>query len=71
MNQKSKAIAWICLTVLTATGLKYLPAYLVEEQKLEQADRALDLKEESLLQRRPTPTVSVPGPIQPMHGQWL
>jgi len=61
MTNKSKAVMWLCVTVLAVAGLKYVPPYLIEERKLELQDRALDMHEEAFLQQRIAPTVSVPA----------
>lgn len=72
MTQKQRTICWLCLTVLTTAGLKYLPTYLVEQRKLDQQDRVLDLKERVYLKANGLPTVSVPVPVQTTrHPQLL
>ena len=61
MKDKSKAVAWLCLTALVAMGMKYVPPYLIEQRKLDIQERALDVREEAFLHQRITPTVSVPA----------
>ncbi len=60
MNDKSKAILWICFTVLIAAGIKYLPPYLLEQRRLDMQERLLDLKEDAFLHQKATPTASDP-----------
>lgn len=71
MKDKSKALMWLCFTVLVATGMKYIPPYLLDQQKLDMQERALDLREEALLRQRVTPTVSVPEPVHVHPTQLL
>lgn len=61
MNYKYKAITWLCLTVMVTAGLKYVPPYLLEQRKLDQQDRFLDMKERAYLQEKGLPTVSLPA----------
>jgi len=63
MNYKSKAVMWLCFTMLMAAGLKYLPTYLIEQRRLDLQQQALDLREEAFLHQRVAPTVSVPAPV--------
>jgi hypothetical protein len=67
-----RTICWLCLTILTAVGLKYVPGYLVEQRKLDMQDRVIDMRERAFLQTSAAPTVSVPAPVQ-VHSdaQWL
>jgi hypothetical protein len=62
MKDKTKAIKWLCLTLLVAAGLKYLPSYMVEQRRLDMQERALDLREEAFLRQQIPPQVSVPAP---------
>ncbi len=65
MNQKYKAVCWLCLTILITAGLKYVPTYLVQERALDQQDRVIDLKERAYLQATGTaPTISIPAPVK-------
>ena len=61
MKDTSKAIKWLCLTVLVAAGIKYVPPYLVEERRLDLQERILDLREEAFLRQQIKPTVSDPS----------
>jgi hypothetical protein len=67
MNDKSRAVLWICFTVLVAAGMKYVPAYLVQERQLDIQERTLDLKEDAFLHQKVAPTVSVSP--QEVHAQ--
>jgi len=73
MKEKSKAVTWLCLTVLVAAGMKYIPPYLIEQRKLDMQDRMLDLREQAFLHQQVAPTVSVPVPsgVQATHAQLL
>ena len=71
MIDKSKAVMWLCFTVLVATGMKYLPPYLVEQRRLDMQERALDLREEAFLRQRVAPTVSLPAPVHAYSCQLL
>ena len=62
MKDKSKAVMWICFTVVVAAGMKYVPPYLLEQRRLDMQDRVLDMREDALLHQRVAPTVSVPVP---------
>jgi hypothetical protein len=62
MNDKSKAVMWLCFTVLVAAGMKYVPPYLLEQRRLDMQERALDLREEAFLHEHVAPTVSMPVP---------
>jgi len=62
MKNKSEAVRWLCLTVLVAAGMRYVPPYLLEQRRLDMQERALDLREEAFLHQQVTPTVSVPAP---------
>jgi len=62
MKEKSKAVMWLCFTVLVAAGMKYVPPYLLEQRRLDMQERALDMREEAFLHQRVAPTVSVPVP---------
>jgi len=64
MKDKSKAVMWLCFTMLVAAGMKYVPPYLLEQRRLDMQERALDLREEAFLHQRVAPTVSVPAPVQ-------
>ena len=68
---KERIILWICLTLLVTAGLRYVPQYLVEQQKLDQADRILDFKERVYLHRAGAPTVSVPAAARPSGSTLL
>ena len=65
MNNKYKAVTWLCLTVMVTAGLKYVPTYLLEQRKLDQQDRVLDIKERVYLQQNKLPTVSLPANAEP------
>ena len=71
MKDKSRAVLWICFTLLVAAGIKYVPPYLLEQRKLDIEERLLDLREEAFLHQRVTPTVSVPGDVHSHHSQLL
>jgi hypothetical protein len=71
MKDKSKVVLWICFTVLIATGIKYVPPYLLEERRLDMQERLLDLREDSFLHQKPTPTVSVPAGVNANRSQLL
>ena len=71
MRDKSKVVMWLCLTVLVAAGMKYLPPYLLEQRRLDMQERALDLREEAFLHQRVAPTVSVPAPVHANRSQLL
>lgn len=68
---KQRPVALFCLTILIAAGLKYVPSYLIEQQRLDLQERALDLKEEAFLRQRAAPTVMLPAPSQPRDSQLL
>lgn len=61
MKEKSKAVLWVCFTLLIASGLKYVPIYLLQQRQLDLQERTLDLKEEAFLHQKVAPTVSVPA----------
>jgi len=71
MKDKSKAVMWLCFTILVAAGMKYLPPYLIEQQRLEIQQHVLDLREEAILRQRVSPTVSVPAPVHSRADQLL
>jgi len=71
MKDKSKALMWLCFTLLVATGMKYVPPYLLEQRRLDMQERALDIREEAFLHQRVAPTVSVPAPVQTRHSVLL
>ena len=71
MKDKSKVVLWLCFTALVATGMKYLPPYLLEQRRLDMQERALDMKEAAFLHQRTPPTVSVPAPVHANHSQLL
>ncbi|HEX4084845.1 MAG TPA: hypothetical protein VHY22_08040 [Chthoniobacteraceae bacterium] len=73
MKDKSKAVKWLCLTILAAAGLKYVPPYLLEQRRMDMQERVLDLREEAFLRQRIAPTVSVPVPsgVQANSSQLL
>jgi len=71
MKEKSKAVMWLCFTVLVATGMKYVPPYLLEQRRLDMQERALDQREEVFLRQRVAPTVSVPAPVHAYGAQLL
>jgi hypothetical protein len=71
MKDKTKAVMWLCFTVLIAAGMKYVPPYLIEERMLDMQDRVLDLREDAILHQRATPTVSVPEPAHARRAQLL
>lgn len=60
MKNMSKAGKWLCLTVIVAAGLKYVPPYLVQQRQLDLQERALDAREAAFLHQQVAPTVSVP-----------
>ena len=61
-REKSKILLWLCFTLVVLAGIKYLPAYMVEQRKLDMEERMLDMREEAFLRQRVAPTVSVPVP---------
>jgi hypothetical protein len=71
MNDKSKAILWICFTALVASGIKYLPPYLIEQRRLDMQERVLDLKEDAFLHQKAVPTVSNPEEVHVNRSQLL
>ena len=71
MNNKSKAVMWVCFTVLVASGMKYVPPYLLEQRKLDIQEQALDVREEAFLHPHVAPTVSIPAAPQSSHAQLL
>ncbi len=71
MKDKSKAVLWICFTALVASGLKYVPTYLLEQRRLDMQERMLDLREDAFLHQKPTPTVSVPEGVSANRSQLL
>jgi hypothetical protein len=73
MKDKSKVVIWLCFTALVAAGIKYMPAYLIEQRKLDIQERALDMREEAFLHQQVAPTVSVPVPagVQSRSSQLL
>ena len=71
MNDKSKAVLWICFTVLVAAGIKYVPPYLLEQRRLDMQERLLDLREDAFLHQKGTPTVSDPGEVHANRSQLL
>lgn len=72
LKQKYPAVCWVCLTILMTAGLKYVPPYLLEQRKLDQLDRVLDLKEQAFLQPASPPRVSVPAAVNyPTRAQLL
>lgn len=62
---------WLCFTVLAASGMRYVPPYLLEQRRLDMQERALDLREEAFLHQHVTPTVSVPGAVHANTSQLL
>ena len=72
MKETNKVILWICFTLLVAAGLKYIPTYLVEERKLDQQERVLDIKERVFMKNGGVPA-SAPAPAQTQRpaGQLL
>ncbi len=72
MKETNKVILWICFTVIIAAGLKYIPTYLVEERKLDQQERVLDIKERALMKNGSQPA-SAPSAVhtQQPTGQLL
>jgi len=71
MNDKSKAVLWICFTVLVASGMKYVPPYLLEQRRLDIQERLMDVREDTFLHQKPTPTVSDPGEVHANSSQLL
>jgi hypothetical protein len=73
MKDKSKAVLWLCFTMLIVAGMKYVPPYLIEQRTLDMQERALDMREEAFLHQRVAPTVSVPVPagVHPNSSQLL
>jgi hypothetical protein len=72
MKDKSKAVMWVCFTVLIATGMKYVPPYLLEQRRMDMQDRMLDLQEDAFLhQKVAPPTVSAPGEVHANRSQLL
>lgn len=72
MKETNKVILWICFTFIIAAGLKYIPVYLVEERKLDQQERVLDIKERAFMKNGSQPA-SAPSPVQTQRplGQLL
>lgn len=66
MKETNRVILWVCFTVVIAAGLKYVPAYLVEERKLDQQERVLDIKERVFMKNGGVPT-STPSQSQPQR----
>jgi len=60
MKEKSKAVLWVCFTLLVASGMKYVPVYLLQQRQLDLQERTLDLKEDAFLHQKVAPTVSAP-----------
>ncbi len=71
MKDKSQAVLWICFTLLVAAGIKYVPPYLIEQRRLDMQERLLNLREDSFLHQKPTPTVSDPGETHANRSQLL
>jgi len=71
MKDKSKAVLWICFTALVASGLKYIPPYLLEQRRMDMQEQMLDLREDAFLHQKPTPTVSVPEEVHANRSQLL
>jgi hypothetical protein len=71
MKDKSKVVMWLCFTILVATGMKYVPPYLLEQRKLDMQERALDMREEAFLHQQVAPTVSVPVAVHTHSSQLL
>jgi hypothetical protein len=68
MKEKSKAVLWVCFTLLIASGIKYMPSYLVQQRQLDLQERALDMKEDAFLHHKVAPTVSVPMPPEAVRA---
>lgn len=71
MKDKSKAVLWICFTVLVASGMKYVPPYLIQQRQLDIQERQLDIREDAFLHQKPVPTVSVPEEVHANRSQLL
>jgi hypothetical protein len=71
MKDQSKAVMWVCFTVLVAAGMKYVPTYLVEQRRLDIQENLLDLKEDAFLHQKPVPTVSDPESVHANGAQLL
>jgi len=74
MNDKYRPVAWACLTALVLAGLRYVPPYLLEQRKLDQQDRVLDLKELMYLKQNAVRTDAAPVPAAQNYSsgsQWL
>jgi hypothetical protein len=71
MKDNSKAVLWICFTVLVAAGIKYVPPYLVDERRLDMQERLLDLREDAFLHQKPVPTVADPQAVHANRSQLL
>jgi hypothetical protein len=71
MKDKSKAVLWVCFTILIASGMKYVPPYLLEQRRIDMQERILDLKEDAFLHQKVAPTVSVPGEVHANRSQLL
>jgi hypothetical protein len=71
MKDKNKAILWLCFTVLVATGMKYVPPYLLAERRLDMQERLLDLREDAFLHQKVAPTVSDPQQVHANTSQLL
>ena len=71
MKDNSKAILWVCFTVLVAAGIKYVPPYLLEQRRLDMQERLLDLREDAFLHQKAVPTVSDPQEVHANRSQLL
>jgi hypothetical protein len=71
MKDTSKAVLWICFTVLMAAGIKYVPPYLLEQRRLDMQERLLDLREDSFLHQKSVPQVSDPQEVHANRSQLL
>ncbi len=68
MKEKSKAVLWVCFTILIASGTKYVPPYLLQQRQLDLQERMLDMKEDAFLHHKVPPTVSVPVPPEAVRA---
>jgi hypothetical protein len=71
MKDKSKAVLWLCFTLLVAAGIKYLPTYFIQQRQLDLQERILDIREDAFLHQKATPTVSDPEATHANFSQLL
>jgi len=71
MKDKSKVVLWVCFTALVASGMKYVPPYLLEQRRLDMEERLLDIREDAFLHQKVAPTVSEPVAVHSSRSQLL